>query len=927
MSCGCNHLEGCDGCAPCNCCTPCPPAELPICNDPEPCDIALDSQCVIYTGGDLPCIGINGGNPPSVHLNDILEAIDAAMCRAGVGATFVDNTNCITLSGLGTQTSPIVANPIISPTTGNLLYCAGNGLLAKLYTTNTNCITLSGTGTSGSPLSASPVISSVAGNMLTCTGTGLYVAATNIPAATINVANSGCIVLGGDGSVGSPLTATITTGDGISCVGGALKLNLTANNGLTMSSSTNVQLGGTLIKNTTVDLSGYTLSLISNAGTGNATGIIITPGTFTDCVGCAPTCNPYVAYDWNTNTNEFWGKNYFHNVSRFDNNVGIGTTPDSNVVTCGNGTKLSVERGITGPFTSHGTFSAFRGAGGSALTLNGALGDDGNPTSGGGYAAETNAGWGTTLNMNPTTNVTLINHDPYNHAVTYSGSKSGISLGGDNGGLSILGQLAAYTSRSLFSDLGGVIAPNKDGMSLETYIGFQAESPQAYGSNKYTGTLTNAIGVKIESQRSGMGPDETSRLAGNGKLLNSYGIVQGHETIPTIGIQDKNIFNGPAAFYNNVAIGLNNVQNRFNTGNVQVPGTRLFTYRSEALTSEAITVASNSILELGGPTSSWSGNCSIYAGAFDYLYWAPFTNIDMTNLPGGYDGRNATFTGQGSYLTIATPKITTNGNMASNTAQVFHTTTYMEISGVNSSGSTVTVPAGTLTNASGLTVTAGSMVRIISGTGAFAGQLTVYVGTVGTNSFTLVVYPGPNNTSGAPVLYTPSTTLSNATIQIDLAGGSVDKVIAYRAKGPVPYQIGGSLLNINTAVGLQIDDQRAYMPSSWSVSIDKPVGTLGDSYGIFQVGSSDINKFNGTFELSSSTNPSIGTATLVAGTVTVSTTAAKTGSRIFISRNTPGGTPGHLSAPVASIVNGTSFVINSSSATDTSTVNWWVINN
>ena len=73
-------------------------------------------------------------------------------------------------------------------------------------------------------------------------------------------------------------------------------------------------------------------------------------------------------------------------------------------------------------------------------------------------------------------------------------------------------------------------------------------------------------------------------------------------------------------------------------------------------------------------------------------------------------------------------------------------------------------------------------------------------------------------------------------------------------------------------------------------------------------------------------NPSIGTATLVGGTVTVNTTAVATGSKIFVSRNTSSGTVGHLSTPDASIVNGTSFVINSSSGTDTSTINWWIIN-
>ena len=68
-----------------------------------------------------------------------------------------------------------------------------------------------------------------------------------------------------------------------------------------------------------------------------------------------------------------------------------------------------------------------------------------------------------------------------------------------------------------------------------------------------------------------------------------------------------------------------------------------------------------------------------------------------------------------------------------------------------------------------------------------------------------------------------------------------------------------------------------------------------------------------------------GTATLVAGTVTVSTTLTAA-SKILLSRNTEAGTPGYLEAPAASrnAVLG-SFVINSSSATDTSTVDWVVV--
>lgn len=66
-----------------------------------------------------------------------------------------------------------------------------------------------------------------------------------------------------------------------------------------------------------------------------------------------------------------------------------------------------------------------------------------------------------------------------------------------------------------------------------------------------------------------------------------------------------------------------------------------------------------------------------------------------------------------------------------------------------------------------------------------------------------------------------------------------------------------------------------------------------------------------------------GTATLAAGTKTVTGVTVPTGATIFVSYNTPGGTPGTLSVPAASRT-GTQFVINSSSGTDTSTVDWTI---
>lgn len=65
-----------------------------------------------------------------------------------------------------------------------------------------------------------------------------------------------------------------------------------------------------------------------------------------------------------------------------------------------------------------------------------------------------------------------------------------------------------------------------------------------------------------------------------------------------------------------------------------------------------------------------------------------------------------------------------------------------------------------------------------------------------------------------------------------------------------------------------------------------------------------------------------GSATLVAGTVTVPNTSVLTGYVILLSRVAIGGTPGMLTY---SIVSGTSFTITSTSATDTSTIAFLIV--
>lgn len=80
-----------------------------------------------------------------------------------------------------------------------------------------------------------------------------------------------------------------------------------------------------------------------------------------------------------------------------------------------------------------------------------------------------------------------------------------------------------------------------------------------------------------------------------------------------------------------------------------------------------------------------------------------------------------------------------------------------------------------------------------------------------------------------------------------------------------------------------------------------------------------VSFFRPIFVKTSAANGMAGQTTLVGGTKTITNNRATSTALIFLQVMTEGGTVGRLSYTVS---NGTSFTINSSSATDTSTVNW-----
>jgi hypothetical protein len=96
--------------------------------------------------------------------------------------------------------------------------------------------------------------------------------------------------------------------------------------------------------------------------------------------------------------------------------------------------------------------------------------------------------------------------------------------------------------------------------------------------------------------------------------------------------------------------------------------------------------------------------------------------------------------------------------------------------------------------------------------------------------------------------------------------------------------------------------------------------------GVLDINSSSTGVSAGINIASPTTNPTIGQASLSGGTATISTSAVKANSFIFLTEYNTAGVVGTGNVIVTTITPGTSFIITSSGTLDNSKVNWWIIN-
>lgn len=121
--------------------------------------------------------------------------------------------------------------------------------------------------------------------------------------------------------------------------------------------------------------------------------------------------------------------------------------------------------------------------------------------------------------------------------------------------------------------------------------------------------------------------------------------------------------------------------------------------------------------------------------------------------------------------------------------------------------------------------------------------------------------------------------------------------------------------------------------SGYNIVLD-PFGTSGVYVGDADSGNLEVGgwmvanagfimELGSRLRVKEGTGGRMGAVTLVAGQATVSTSAVNSNSRIFLTPQQDGGTPGAVR--VSSRVAGSSFVISSASATDTSVVAWLIV--
>ncbi len=159
--------------------------------------------------------------------------------------------------------------------------------------------------------------------------------------------------------------------------------------------------------------------------------------------------------------------------------------------------------------------------------------------------------------------------------------------------------------------------------------------------------------------------------------------------------------------------------------------------------------------------------------------------------------------------------------------------------------------------------------------------------------------------------------------------GSIMSYIAYNSVGQFVTS-GSSVTNHYDFYANEYEGQSGagVITNRYGIYLGFDDTSTTSAYGIYQSSPTLKNYLAGTttfgkIEVTTGTNASAGTGTLVSGTVTISTTAISSTSLVFLTATSTSVNQGTLS--VGTIIAGTSFIVNSTNSSDNNNFNWWII--
>lgn len=169
----------------------------------------------------------------------------------------------------------------------------------------------------------------------------------------------------------------------------------------------------------------------------------------------------------------------------------------------------------------------------------------------------------------------------------------------------------------------------------------------------------------------------------------------------------------------------------------------------------------------------------------------------------------------------------------------------------------------------------------------------------------------------------------NVLVANSAAANGINWAPAVVASAPFTYTTSTRALTIATATNsvpgvLSAADHTTYSGYAATIALKAPLASptfTGDVNS--STGNVLVSTLGKGLQVKTGTNSKIGTAVLVAGTKTVSNTSVTANSLIFLTSQADGGVVGSLR--VSAKTANTSFVITSSSALDTSTVAWMIV--